>query len=83
MHKWTHDSARRITRNDVCFDKQTKRLARIDWRACQIDVDDWKETDGFRYPAKSFVRRKDGSLHLRTEFLLLGRLPELPKKLKP
>ncbi len=68
---------------DLYFDKETKRLARLDWRSYQIDFADWKETDGFRYPAKSYVRRKDGTLHLRTEFLLLERLAELPKELKP
>ena len=78
----------RLTRDqqkdiDVYFDKETKRLARIDWRTYQIDFDDWKEADGFKYPAQSYVRRKDGPLHLRTEFLVLERLTELPKELQP
>ncbi len=68
---------------DVYFDKKSLRLARIDWRTYQIDFDDWRELDGFRYPAKSFVRHKNGKLHLRTEFVVLERLSELPAGLKP
>ena len=57
-------------------------MARIDWRQYQIDFDDWKEANGFKYPAKAFVRLKDGKLHLRTEFQVLDVLAELPKDLK-
>jgi hypothetical protein len=64
---------------DLYFHEKTHRLARIDWRAYQIDFDDWKETEGFRYPAKSFVRHKDGTLYLRTEFQLFEVLKELPR----
>ncbi|MBM4071701.1 MAG: hypothetical protein FJ271_22665 [Planctomycetes bacterium] len=76
----------RLTRDrqkpiDVYFDAETKKLARIDWRAYQIDFADWKESGGFRYPAKAFVRRKDGSLYLRNEFQVLEVLKELPKNL--
>lgn len=76
----------RLTRDaqkpiDVYFDTESKRLARIDWREYQIDFADWKESDGFHYPARAFVRRKDGSLHLRTEFQVLEVLKELPQNL--
>ena len=68
----------RIDRRDLSlyFDAESGRLARIDWRTYQITFDDWKEADGARYPAKAFVKNKDGSLHLRTEFLELERLKE-------
>ncbi len=77
----------RLTRDkqvpiDIYFDAQSKKLARIDWRAYQIDFADWKETDGFRYPAKAFVRHKNGALYLRTEFQVLEVLKELPKNLR-
>ncbi|MFO0825717.1 MAG: hypothetical protein U0792_21780 [Gemmataceae bacterium] len=67
---------------DVYFHADTKQLARIDWRNYQIDFADWKEAEGFKFPAKAFVRRKDGKLHLRTEFQVLEVLKELPKELK-
>ena len=67
---------------DLYFEAETKRLARIDWRAYQVDFADWKDADGFKYPAKSFVRQKTGALHLRTEFQLVEVLKELPAGLK-
>jgi len=67
---------------DVYFEAESSKLARIDWRDYQIDFADWKESAGFKYPAKSFVRFKDGLLHLRTEFQVLEVLLELPKDLK-
>jgi hypothetical protein len=67
---------------DLYFEAKTHRLARIDWRDFQIVFDDWKETDGFQYPAKAFVRKSDGSLRVRTEFQLMEVLKELPKELK-
>lgn len=60
------------------FDKETGRLARIDWRTYHCLFDGWKETDGARYPSRAEVRRKDGSLHLKTEFLELERLGAAP-----
>jgi hypothetical protein len=63
------------------FDKESGRLARIDWRTFHITFDDWKEHDGVRYPAKAVVRtNKDKSIHLWTEFLELERLKEVPTK---
>lgn len=77
----------RLTRDkqkdiDLYFDEKTHRLARIDWRAYRIDFDDWKEAAGFSYPAKSYVRYTNGTLHLRTEFQLFEVLKELPKELR-
>lgn len=63
---------------DLYFHEKTHRLACIDWRAYRIDFDDWKEVDGFSYPAKSYVRHANGTLHLRTEFQLFEVLTELP-----
>ena len=76
----------RLTRDkqkdiDLYFHEETHRLARIDWRAYRIDFDDWKEADGFSYPAKSHVRYVDGNLYLRTEFQMFEILKELPKEL--
>lgn len=67
---------------DLYFDAETKKLARIDWRIFQIDFDNWTEQKGFKYPAKAFVRKKSGGLHLRTEFEMLEILDELPEELK-
>lgn len=77
----------RLTRDkqkdiDLYFHEKTHRLARIDWRAYRIDFDEWKEADGFFYPAKSFVRYTDGNLFLRTEFQSFEILKELPKELR-
>ena len=77
----------RLTRDkqkdvDLYFHEKTHRLARIDWRAYRIDFDDWKEANGFSYPAKSYVRYTDGNLYLRTEFQLFEILEELPKELR-
>lgn len=59
---------------DLYFDAETSLLARIDWRKYQIHFSEWKELDGFKYPAQAFVRNADGSLSLRTELLELERL---------
>lgn len=67
---------------DIYFDARTNKLARIDWRAFQIDFDDWRETQGFKYPVKAFVRFKDGKLHLRNEFHVLEVLKALPNGLR-
>lgn len=64
------------------FDKESGLLARIDWRTYHITFGDWKEADGVKYPCKSFVRTKEGKLHLWTEFLELERLKALPDGLK-
>ncbi len=64
------------------FDKESGLLARIDWRTYHVTFSDWKEVDGVKYPSKSFVRTKEGKLHLWTEFLELERLKSLPDCLK-
>lgn len=60
------------------FDKESGRLARIDWRAYHVTFENWKDHDGARYPANAVVRNKDESIHLWTEFLELERLKEPP-----
>lgn len=67
---------------NLYFDKDSGLLVRIDWRTYHITFSDWKEVDGVNYPSKSFVRTKEGKLHLRTEFLELERLKSLPDGLK-
>ena len=64
------------------FDKESGLLARIDWRTYHVTFSDWKEVDGVKYPSKSFVRTKEGKLHLWTEFLEMERLKSLPDGLK-
>ena len=71
----TREGRREIS---LYFDKDSGRLARIDWRAYHVTFENWKEHDGARYPSKAVVRRKDGSVHLWTEFLELERLKEPP-----
>jgi hypothetical protein len=60
------------------FDKDAGRLARLDWRTYYVTFENWKEHDGARYAAKAVVHRKDGTLHLWTEFLELERLQAPP-----
>lgn len=67
---------------NLYFDKESGRLARIDWRTFHITFSDWKEVDGVKYPSQSAVRTKEGKLHVRTEFLELERLKSLPEGLK-
>lgn len=67
---------------NLYFDKDSGLLARIDWRSYHITFSDWKEVDGVKFPSKSFVRTREGKLHLWTEFLELERLKSLPEGLK-
>lgn len=64
------------------FNKESGLLARIDWRTYHVTFSDWKEVDGVKYPSKSFVRTKEGKLHLSTELLEIERLKSLPDGLK-
>jgi hypothetical protein len=73
--KVTREGRREIS---LYFDRETGRLARIDWRTFHVTFENWKEVDGARYPAKAVVRNKDGSIHLWTEFLELERLKSPP-----
>lgn len=63
---------------ELYFDRETHRLAMVCWRKYDIDFAEWKEVDGFHYPSKAFVRRKDGTLHLWTEFKKFEKLEKLP-----
>ena len=60
------------------FNKDTGRLARIDWRTFHVTFENWKEHDGAHYPAKAVVHRKDGGVHLWTVFLELERVKTPP-----
>ena len=73
--KLNRDGRREIS---LYFEKESGRLSRIDWRAYHVTFENWKEHDGARYPAKAVVRKKDGSIHLWTEFLELERLKVPP-----
>ncbi len=68
---------------DLYFDRETGQLARMDWRKYQVFFENWREADGYRYPAKSSVYLEDGTLYLWTEFLEFERLSELPAGLQP
>jgi hypothetical protein len=62
------------------FDRETKRLERIDWRADRHVFSDWKETDGVKYPSKCVgYKAKTGKPWYHTEILSVERLKELPK----
>lgn len=63
------------------FDKETKLLARIDWRTDQHVFSDWKDHDGTKYAAKCVgYKAKTGKPWYYTEILSLERLKELPKE---
>lgn len=63
------------------FDRETKLLARIDWRTDQHVFSDWKEHDGTKYPAKCVgYKAKTGKPWYYTELLGVERLKELPKE---
>lgn len=68
----------------VCFfDRETKRLVRIDWRADKHLFSDWKEVEGWSYPAKCVgYKLKDDRRWYHTEILSFERLEELPAGLK-
>jgi hypothetical protein len=59
------------------FDKETGLLVRNDWRGLEIRYGEWKEHDGVKYPAKAFCFR-NGKDHVKTEFIEIKRLAELP-----
>ena len=63
------------------FDRETKLLARIDWRTDQHVFSDWKEHDGTKYPAKCVgYKAKTGKPWYYTELLGIERLKDLPKE---
>lgn len=68
---------------DLYFDRETKRLARIDWRTDRHMFSDWKEADGAAYPSKCIGYKKNtGKRWYHTEILELNRLESLPEGLE-
>jgi hypothetical protein len=68
---------------DIYFDKAESRLVRIDWRGHIHRFSEWKEHDGFKYPARCVGYRKaTGEPWYFSEILELERLKELPEGLK-
>jgi hypothetical protein len=64
---------------DLYFDKETKRLAHIQWRSDRHEFSDWKEADGAWYASKCVgYKLATGKQWYHTEILELERLKELP-----
>jgi hypothetical protein len=64
---------------DMHFDKETKRLASIEWRSDRHVFSDWKQQDGLWYPARCVgYKLKDGKRWYATEIVELERLDKLP-----
>lgn len=64
---------------DLHFDKETRRLATIEWRADRHVFSDWKQQDGLWYPARCVgYKLKDGKRWYATEIVELERLDKLP-----
>ncbi|MDX1946861.1 MAG: hypothetical protein SFU86_15775 [Pirellulaceae bacterium] len=63
---------------DMYFDRESRRLTRIDWRKDQHIFSDWRELDGLAYPAKVVGFKPTGKQWYHTEILELQRLEELP-----
>jgi hypothetical protein len=64
------------------FDKETRFLARIDWRKDQNVLSDWRDLDGLKYPARCSGYRSTGKAWYHTEILSIERLSEVPPELK-
>jgi hypothetical protein len=64
------------------FDAETHRLVRIDHRGHQTLFSDYREADGFHYPAKSKGINPSGKEWYHTEITSVERLSELPEGLK-
>jgi hypothetical protein len=64
------------------FDAETHRLVRIDHRGHQTLFSDYREADGFHYPAKSKGINPSGKEWYHTEITSVERLTELPAELK-
>lgn len=61
------------------FDRETKRLATIEWRSDRHVFSDWKQVDGTWYPTKCVgYKLKDNARWYHTEIVELERLSELP-----
>lgn len=64
---------------DLYFDPATFQLLRMDWRNDIYRFSEFKEHDGFKYPAKTVLyRRKSGEPWFYHEITELQRLKELP-----
>lgn len=64
---------------DLYFDRESRRLSHIEWRADRHVFSDWKEVDGVAYPSKCIgYKLKDNKHWYHTEILELERLTELP-----
>lgn len=64
------------------FDRETRRLVRIDWRKDSHHFSEWKEADGFHYPSRTVGRKPDGRQWYQSDILELEVLRELPAGLK-
>lgn len=68
---------------DLYFDKDNKRLARIQWRTDRHEFTDWKQGDGAWYASKCVgYKLATGKRWYHTEILELERLKELPEGLE-
>ncbi|MBC7818160.1 MAG: hypothetical protein IAG10_14835 [Planctomycetaceae bacterium] len=68
---------------DLYFHKETKRLARIQWRTDRHEFSDWKEADGAWYASKCVgYKLATDKRWYHTEILELERLKELPAGLE-
>ena len=64
------------------FDAETHRLVRIDHRGHQTLFSEYREADGFHYPAKSKGINPQGKEWYHTEITSVERLAELPAGLE-
>ena len=67
---------------EMYFDRETRRLTRIDWRKDQHVFSDWRDLAGLAYPAKCTGYKPTGKQWYHTEILELERLSEVPAGLK-
>lgn len=68
---------------DCYFDRASRRLVRIDWRADRHVFSNWREVDGVAYAAKVVgYKIKDDRRWYHTEIVEIERLKELPANLK-
>lgn len=64
----------------VYFDKQTKLIARIDWRGSIHRFSEWKDLDGLKYPSRTVGSYAAGDKPwYQTDITELVRLKELPE----
>jgi hypothetical protein len=64
----------------VYFDRETKLIARIDWRGSIHRFSEWKELDGLKYPSRTIGSYTAGDKPwYQTDISELVRLKELPE----